>query len=275
MPTYAIGDLQGCHPSLLELLEKLDFDPGEDRLWLVGDLVSRGPDSLETLRFVRDLGDRAVTVLGNHDLHLLAIHAGVRETRDKGLQAVMAARDRNELMDWLRTRPLLHHDADLDTTLVHAGIYPAWTLGAAMIHAGELHRMLAGENWREFLDHMYGNQPDRWDDALQGWDRLRFICNSFTRMRYVHPDGRLNLADNGAPGTQPEGDRPWFEMPDRAMAGQRIVFGHWSTLGLVQRDDLIALDTGCVWGGQLTAARLEAGAVEVIAVDCPAYRKPW
>ena len=264
MPTYAIGDLQGCHPSLLELLEKLDFDPGEDRLWLVGDLVSRGPDSLETLRFVRDLGDRAVTVLGNHDLHLLAIHAGVRETRDKGLQAVMAARDRNELMDWLRTRPLLHHDADLDTTQ-----------GPGGIDAGELHRMLAGENWREFLDHMYGNQPDRWDDALQGWDRLRFICNSFTRMRYVHPDGRLNLADNGAPGTQHEGDRPWFEMPDRAMAGQRIVFGHWSTLGLVQRDDLIALDTGCVWGGQLTAARLEAGAVEVIAVDCPAYRKPW
>ena len=275
MPTYAIGDLQGCHPSLLELLEKLDFDAEQDRLWLVGDLVSRGPDSLETLRFVRDLGDRAVTVLGNHDLHLLAIHAGVRETRDKGLQAVMAARDRDELMDWLRTRPLLHHDPELDTTLVHAGIYPAWTLGSAMIHAGELHRMLAGEHWREFLDHMYGNRPDRWDDTLQGWDRLRFICNSFTRMRYLHPDGRLNLADNGAPGTQPEGDRPWFEMPDRAMAGQRIVFGHWSTLGLVQRDDLLALDTGCVWGGRLTAARLQADDVEIIAVDCPAYRKPW
>ncbi len=274
MPTYAIGDLQGCLPSLRELLEKLDFDAERDRLWLVGDLVSRGPESLETLRFVRDLGDRAVTVLGNHDLHLLAVHAGVRGTRDKGLHAVMAARDRDELMNWLRTRPLLHHDPDLDTTLVHAGIYPAWTLGAALVHAGELHRTLAGEHWREFLEHMYGDQPDRWDDTLQGWDRLRFICNSFTRMRYVHPDGRLNLADKGAPGTQPADDRPWFEMSDRAMAGQRIVFGHWSTLGLVQRDDLLALDTGCIWGGKLTAARLDADDVEIITVDCPAYRQP-
>ena len=274
MPTYAIGDLQGCLPSLRDLLKKLAFDPDRDRLWLVGDLVSRGPESLETLRFVRDLGEAAVCVLGNHDLHLLAIHAGVRGTRDPGLAAVIAARDRDALMDWLRTRPLLPHDPELDAPLVHAGIFPAWTLDQARARAAELHAVLAGDDWRAFLDRMYGNLPDRWSDELEGWDRLRFICNSFTRMRYLHPDGRLNLADNGAPGTQPRGDLPWFDAPARAMAGRRIVFGHWSTLGLLQRPDLLALDTGCVWGGRLTAARLDKPEPEIIAVDCPGWRKP-
>ncbi len=274
MPTYAIGDLQGCFSSLQELLARLDFDPDRDRLWLVGDLVSRGPDSLATLRFVRALGDAAVCVLGNHDLHLLAIHAGVRDTRDPGLEAVLTAPDREALMDWLRSRPLLHHDPDLGATLVHAGIHPAWDLAAARERAAELQAVLAGDRWRDFLEHMYGNQPDRWHPELTGWDRLRFICNSFTRMRYLHRDGRLNLIDNGAPGTQPPGDVPWFDFPGRQTAGERIVFGHWSTLGFVQRPDLLALDTGCVWGGRLTAARLERTDAAVVAVDCPAYRRP-
>lgn len=275
MPTYAIGDLQGCQPSLRELLEHIGFDPDRDRLWLVGDLVSRGPESLETLRFVRNLGKAAVCVLGNHDLHLLAIHAGVRETRDRGLKAILKAPDGDALIDWLRRRPLLHHDPRLDATLVHAGVHPAWTLEEAQARAAELQEILAGPRWTAFLHRMYGNLPDRWDPGLRGWDRLRFICNSFTRMRYLHPDGRLNLADNGAPGTQPEGDLPWFDFPRRAMAGRRIVFGHWSTLGLVQRPDLLALDTGCVWGGRLTAARLDSDGTEIHQVQCPAYRKPW
>ena len=275
MPTYAIGDLQGCQPSLLALLDHIGFDRERDRLWLVGDLVSRGPESLATLRFVKGLGERAVSVLGNHDLHLLAIHAGILETRDRGLKAILKAPDGKDLIAWLRRRPLLHHDPELDATLVHAGIHPVWTLDEARERAHELQEVLSGPRWTDFLQRMYGNQPDRWAPGLRGWDRLRFICNSFTRMRYLHPDGRLNLADSGAPGSQPRGDLPWFDFPDRAMAGRRIVFGHWSTLGLVQRPDLLALDTGCIWGGQLTAARLDPRGAEIHQVKCPAYRKPW
>lgn len=278
MPVYAIGDLQGCYAPLRRLLDRLDFDPAEDRLWLAGDLVNRGPDSLACLRFVKQLGEAAISVLGNHDLHLLAIHAGHKTTRDAGLQAVLAAADAGELIDWLRRRPLLHYDAALDTVLVHAGVWPGWNLEQARQRARELETVLAGNDYLDFLPHMYGNQPASWTDGLQGWERLRFICNSFTRMRYCYTDGRLNLIDKGPPGSQREGSLPWFEIPDRKTREQLIVFGHWSSLGRLHRDRVYAIDTGCVWGGQLTALRLDhaepGSALTCQAVDCPAYREP-
>ncbi len=274
MSTYAIGDLQGCYDPLRRLLDRLDFDPAVDRLWLAGDLVNRGPDSLACLRFVKELGDAAISVLGNHDLHLLAIHADHRTTRDTGLQAVIAAPDAAELIDWLRRLPLLHYDPSLNTILVHAGIWPGWTLDQARQRAQELHQVLASDDYLDFIHHMYGNLPANWSEQLAGWDRLRFICNCFTRMRYCYPDGRLNLIDNGPPGSQREGSLPWFDIPTRKTRQHRIVFGHWSTLGRMQKDGVFALDTGCVWGGQLTALRLDSEQADYQAVDCPTYKKP-
>ena len=274
MATYAIGDVQGCHDALLRLLAMLKFDPANDHLWLAGDLVNRGPDSLATLRFVKELSEKAITVLGNHDLHLLAIHAEHRTTRDKGLQAILAAPDAGELIHWLRCRPLLHYDPALDTVLVHAGIYPAWTLVQAQQRAQELHDVLCSDNYLDFIHHMYGNQPDHWDEQLEGQDRLRFICNSFTRMRYCDADGHLDLEENGPPGQQSPGTLPWFEMPQRKIRQTRILFGHWSTLGLHQEDNVFALDTGCVWGGRLTALRIDGPEPVYTSIDCPAYKKP-
>jgi len=274
MAVYAIGDVQGCYDALKQLLDKLEFDPAVDRLWLAGDLVNRGPDSLATLRFIRQLGDRAITVLGNHDLHLLAIHAEHKATRDPGLQAVLTAPDADEIIDWLRCRPLLHYDPALESILVHAGIYPGWTLVQAQQRAQELHDILCSDNYLEFIHHMYGNQPDRWDNQLEGWDRLRFICNSFTRMRYCEADGRLDLKDNGPPGRQPPGTLPWFEVAGRKIRTQRILFGHWSTLGLRQQENIVALDTGCVWGGELTALHIDAPAPTYTRISCPSYKEP-
>lgn len=258
MAVYAIGDVQGCFAELQALLASLKFDSAHDRLWFAGDLVNRGPQSLETLRFIRDLGDAAVTVLGNHDLHLLAADYDARYARPKDtLQPVLDAPDREQLLAWLRSRPLLHHDTELGFTLLHAGLPPQWDLATARRCAAEVEAVLQGPHHGEYLSRMYGNEPDHWSEDLQGWDRLRFITNCFTRVRYVTPDGHLNLHDKGAIGTQAAGLLPWFAVPGRASRKLRILFGHWSTLGPVQETNVFPLDTGCLWGGELTALRLE------------------
>lgn len=275
MAVYAIGDLQGCLDELQRLLERLDFDPTHDRLWFTGDLVNRGPRSLETLRFVHGLGERAITVLGNHDLHLLARAVGAvddRHGRDT-LDAVLVAPDRGELLEWLRHRPLLHHDAELGYTLIHAGLPPHWDLAAARARAGEAEHALRGSQFPELMRHLYGNEPTRWREDLAGWDRLRFIINCFTRLRYCSDDGELALHEKGPPGTQPPPFRPWFTVPARASATARILFGHWSTLGPRAEPGVFPLDSGCVWGGQLTALRLD-DPPRRIQVHCPSACTP-
>ncbi|MBZ0072134.1 MAG: symmetrical bis(5'-nucleosyl)-tetraphosphatase [Thiohalobacteraceae bacterium] len=274
MAVYAIGDVQGCLHELDRLLTELHFDPARDRLWFAGDLVNRGPRSLETLRFVRGLGAAATTVLGNHDLHLLAVACDPARARPKDtLHPILDAPDRTELLDWLRRQPLLHHDATLGYTLIHAGLPPQWDLGLAQDCAREVEAALRGDDYAAYLTQMYGNEPDRWTDDLQGQERLRFITNCFTRLRYCDADGRLGLAFKGAPGSQPAGWLPWFEIPQRRSRSLRIVFGHWSTLG--PRDDpgIFPLDSGCLWGGQLTALRLD-GVPRWTRVPCPGVRTP-
>lgn len=274
MAVYAIGDVQGCFDELQALLEQIHFEPAHDTLWFCGDLVNRGSKSLETLRFVHSLGERAITVLGNHDLHLIATASGIRPCKGKDtLDAVLAAPDCGELVDWLRHRPLLHHDSDSGYTLVHAGLPPQWGLELAQACAHEVEAVLRGPDYRDFLANMYGNKPDHWDEALTGHDRTRFMINCFTRLRYCAPDGRLDLVSKGPPGTQTDGYLPWFELPQRNSRDMRIVFGHWSTLG--KRDDpgIYPLDHGCLWGGELTA--LEIGPVpRYHALDCPGQQKP-
>lgn len=273
MATYAIGDLQGCFESLLALLDKLNFDKTKDTLWFAGDLVNRGSDSLATLRFVKALGDRAITVLGNHDLHLLAIAHNVKTTRSPDLQRILDAEDRNELLLWLSMRPLLHHDSKLNYTITHAGVYPFWSLEQAKNYADELEDELK-TNLHDFLNNMYGDLPAAWDDTLIGFDRLRFICNCFTRMRFCNNDGTLDFSSNGAPGSIPEGTSPWFDISNRKADDEKLLFGHWSTLGEVSKKNIYALDTGCVWGGKLTALRIDQEEPKYISVDCPSAANP-
>lgn len=272
MAVFAIGDVQGCADALKSLLERVRFDPAEDQLWFAGDLVNRGPQSLEVLRFVRGLGDRAVSVLGNHDLHLLAMSQGVRAV-SQSLATVLHAEDGPELIDWLRARPLMHHDPRLGYVLVHAGLYPAWTLEEAAGYAREVETALGGEEYVELLGGMYGNEPRRWSDDLTGIDRHRAIINIFTRMRFVTADGALDFRHNGGPGSQPKGLVPWFLAPGRRNADEHILFGHWSTLGEVDVPNIYPLDTGCVWGGKLTAMRLD-GEGGWVSMPCPQYKKP-
>ncbi len=279
MAVYAVGDLQGCLDPLRRLLDRLGFDPARDRLWLTGDLVNRGPSSLETLRFVRGLGEAAVCVLGNHDLHLLAVAAGAAPGRPEDtLDAVLEAPDREALLAWLRARALLHHDAALGWTLVHAGLPPQWDLAEAAERAREAEAALRGPGWRALLAAMYGDEPARWDPALAGHARLRFIVNALTRLRYCTADGALALRHKGPPGSQPEGCLPWYAVPGRRSAGTRIVFGHWSTLGALAggtgRDDVVCLDGGCVWGGRLLALRLDAEDARPLSVGCTRARLP-
>ena len=219
MSIYAIGDIQGCYDELRRLLDRLDFDTAQDRLWLVGDLVNRGPKSLETLRFVRGLKSAAITVLGNHDLHLLTIHAGIRKP-DPGssLYHVLNAPDRDELIHWLRHRGVVHHDSALGFTMIHAGLLPQWDFNQVLSLAEELETTLRRDDYQQLLQNMYGNQPDRWSDQLQGWDRLRTITNAFTRLRYCDADGRMDMNFYGPPGTQPEGLIPWYQIPNRKIA---------------------------------------------------------
>ena len=271
---YAIGDLQACYDPLRRLLDRLRFDPARDRLWLTGDLVNRGPASLQTLRFVKSLGGAAVTVLGNHDLHLLAVAHGRRKGRHDTLDEVLAAPDREELLDWLRHRPLLHESADGATALLHAGLPPQWDLAQARACAREAEAALQGEDYAGLLREMYGDQPDRWDEGLSGIARLRFIINCYTRLRYCTAEGRLDLKPKGAPGTQPTGLLPWFAVPGRRSANVKLIFGHWSTLGRVHWPEhrVWGLDTGAVWGGRLSALCLDDGRLE--AVECPEYQRP-
>ncbi len=276
MAVYVIGDIQGCYRDFRKLLKLLDFKPGKDRLWLVGDLVNRGPDSLKTLRFVRDLGDRAVTVLGNHDLHLIAVqHAHDRLREGDTLQQVLDAPDGPELIDWLRHRPLLHFDIDLNFALVHAGIYPGWSISDSLARASEVETVLRGSSAGDFLDHMYGNRPLKWSDDLEGMDRLRFITNVFTRMRYLKPDRRLDLNAKGAPQRQKKDSAiPWFEFKQSAIKFNRVAFGHWSTLPTGQYGNCFALDSGCIWGGRLTALRIDKKMPRWHSLSCKGAMKP-
>ncbi len=268
MAVYAIGDLHGCLEPLQRLLDRIAFDPANDRLWLTGDLVNRGPTSLATLRFVRSLGALAVTVLGNHDLHLLATGYADNRPRKKRdtLQQVLEADDRDELLDWLRRRPMLHHDAELDFTMVHAGLPPLWALADARAAAAELEAVLSGDQVVDFLQHMYGDEPARWDPALEGIDRLRYIVNALTRMRFLRPDGSLELASKGTLKRAGAELVPWYRFPGRRSAGLRLVFGHWSLLGEIAHDGAFSVDTGCVYGGRLTALRLDDGVRT--SIDC-------
>lgn len=256
MAIFAIGDVQGCADALKALLDRVRFDPAEDRLWFAGDLVNRGPQSLEVLRFVRGLGDGAVTVLGNHDLHLIAMAEGVRPP-SHGLISVLKAEEGPELVSWLRRRPLLWHDEKLGYVLVHAGLAPAWTLAEARSLAREVEDTLAGAGAKKLLRGMYGNKPTHWGGDLTGTERLRAVINVFTRLRYVTTDGGFDFEHTGAPGTQPPHLIPWFLAPGRRNAEEHILFGHWSTLGPVEAPNVYPLDTGCVWGGKLTAMRLD------------------
>jgi bis(5'-nucleosyl)-tetraphosphatase (symmetrical) len=275
MAVYALGDIQGCHDELQALLALLHFDPARDRLWFVGDLVNRGPKSLETLRFVKGLGDAAVTVLGNHDLHLLALAAGNDKHRDEAsLDPVLDAPDRDELLHWLRHRPLLHHDPALGFSMIHAGLPPEWDLQMAQSCARELESALQGDDHLAYFLDMYGNKPKRWDPALARQQRLRFITNSLTRLRYLGMDGSLALKEKGPPGSQQQGHLPWFEHPERRSRGERILFGHWSTLGYLAQDNVWALDTGCLWGGALTALRIDLPEPKPIHMPCRGQQDP-
>ncbi len=259
MSTWAIGDVQGCHEPLARLLEKLKFDPAQDRLWFTGDLVNRGGQSLEVLRLVRSLDACSVTVLGNHDLSLLAI--AEREERDQkrvnpDLQRVLFAEDREALLDWLRARPLLHTDETLGFAMVHAGLAPRWTLKIAAKRAREVEKHLRGKGRRRLFKQMYGNKPAAWSPSLEGIDRLRAIINVMTRLRYCDVKGRIAFDEKGPPGSQTPGYYPWYEVPGHAPRELPVVFGHWSALGLFRGLGTYGIDTGCVWGGPLTALEL-------------------
>ena len=259
MATYAIGDVQGCYDPLARLLEHIRFDSSRDRLWFCGDLVNRGGQSLEVLRLVRSLDAQSIVVLGNHDLSLLAV--AQRDEADQrranvDLARVLIAADRDELMTWLRHRPMLHVDADLGYALVHAGLAPRWTLNIAKQRAAEVERKLRGDDHRKLLKNMFGDRPAAWSKHLEGIDRLRAIINVMTRMRFCDPHGRMDFDAKGAPGTQRAGLYPWFEVPGQAKRELPIICGHWSTLGLFQGIGIHAIDTGAVWGGKLTALEL-------------------
>lgn len=267
---YVIGDIQGCQPKLEELLTEIASRAPDAHLIFVGDLVNRGPRSLQTLRRIRNLGEKARTVLGNHDLHLLAVAAGLRtQQRGDTLDEILNASDRDELLTWLRHQPLALSVAD--HLIVHAGVLPQWTTERTLALAQEVELVLQGPQWIDFLKEMYGNQPAQWNDALTGFDRLRCIVNALTRLRFCSEDGVMDLACKGEVSDK-EGFLRWFDVSARQSKDATIVFGHWSTLGLMLRENLISLDTGCLWGGKLTAVRLEDR--EIIQVDCPQFKIP-
>lgn len=257
MGTYAIGDVQGCYDALQQLLEKIQFEPQHDELWFVGDLVNRGDKSLEVLRFIKQL-PRVKVVLGNHDVHLLALAHGKRHQGHHTLDAILHAPDRYDLLEWLQYLPLLHYDPKLNCVMVHAGIYPQWDLIEAETHAREVSTALQSYDLTEFIKHIYGNEPDQWHPNLAGWDRLRFIMNAFTRMRFCSPEGKLEFVSLEGADKNPAGYVPWFALPRRTPAKLKIIFGHWAALeGVTNTPNMFALDTGCIWGNCLTAMRLE------------------
>jgi bis(5'-nucleosyl)-tetraphosphatase (symmetrical) len=269
MATFVIGDVQGCFEALEKLLDRIAFDSSRDRLWFVGDLVNRGPDSLATMRFVKGLGDAALSVLGNHDLHLLTVAEGFAHLHGGDTVAdILQAPDREELLAWLRCCKLMH--AEDGWAVVHAGLLPQWNIDQALALAAEVDRVLSGPDYRELLRQMYGNQPDTWDDGLQGIDRLRIIINAMTRLRLCTVEGKMDFRHKSAPRNLPAGYLPWYAVPGRKSAGQPIVFGHWSTLGLHAGDDVVALDSGCLWGNALSALRLEDR--KIFQVSCAGMR---
>ena len=269
MAVYAIGDIQGCFDELMRLLDLINFDPAIDQVWLAGDLVNRGPKSAEVLRFAMAHPDSIKVVLGNHDLHLLANAVGVNDHHHKmdTMDSVLEAEDCEEMLTWLRHQPLFYHDADLNFSMVHAGLPPEWTVQKSLKRAQEVEAVLQGQHWQKFFKHMYGNKPKQWDKALTGWKRLRFITNCFTRVRYIHNDGRLALEFKGEPQHKPCKQTPWFEMPNRKTVDDNIVFGHWSTLGTGQYGNVFSLDSGAVWGEQLTAVRIDKQPYQWFVID--------
>ena len=275
MAVYAVGDIQGCAAALEEALAVVRFDAARDRLWLTGDLVNRGADSLRVLRLVKGLGKSAITVLGNHDLHLLAVAAGARRERaEDTLREILRAPDCDELLHWLRHQPLVHWDdgcggkaddkkaekfAHGKTMMVHAGVYPGWRRKEVARYAGEVEALLRGADYRRFLRHMYGRNPARWDAPMARWQRARFITNVFTRIRFCDRNGTLNFTHKGKPGTPPKRWMPWYMHPQMRLRKWRVVFGHWSALGFYRGEKVLSLDSGCAWGGALTVVRLDGG----------------
>lgn len=273
MALYAIGDVQGCNAELGELLRALRFSPDRDRLWFVGDLVNRGPDSLGVLRRIRSLGEAATVTLGNHDLHLLALSFGAAGARsDDTLGAVLAAPDRHALLEWLAARPLLHEDASLNACMLHAGLAPQWDLPLARQCAREFENAL-GRDPVKLFDRLYGDRPDLWEEVSGPQERLRFVVNCFTRLRYVDADGRLMLGVKGSP-KKARSLTPWFEARQARWRGTHVIFGHWSTLGFLRTAEVTSLDTGCVWGGSLTALRLDDPDARPVQVPCAGVQAP-
>ena len=278
MATYAIGDVQGCFDELKALLAQIKFNSDRDQLWFCGDLVNRGPKSLKTLRFIKSLESNAITVLGNHDLHLLATaYHHKKPGRKDTLNKLLSAKDADELFHWLRFQPLVHYDKELDVTLLHAGIHPDWSIEKTLSLAREVETLLQSDNHIRFYKHMYGDKPFEWDDNLSGWQRYRFITNIVTRLRYCNSRGKPALNSKGAPGSQPKNLYPWYEVPDRKSQFDTIIFGHWSTLphaGLTSINNAYAIDSGCLWGGFLTALRIDSDPFEYTRLNCPGAQKP-
>jgi bis(5'-nucleosyl)-tetraphosphatase (symmetrical) len=278
MATYAIGDVQGCFDELKALLDLIKFNSDRDQLWFCGDLVNRGPKSLKTLRYIRSLEANAITVLGNHDLHLLATAYDHKKPGKKDtLNAILRADDADKLLNWLRHQHLLFHDKEKKITLVHAGIHPHWSIKKARKLAKEVEHILQSDNHINFYKHMYGDKPFVWDDSLSGWPRYRFITNILTRLRYCDLEGKPALNAKGPPGSQAKNLIPWYEVPKRKSRKDTIIFGHWSTLphaGKTCKNNTYAIDSGCLWGGVLTAMRVDESPYTYTRLDCPGAQKP-
>ena len=278
MATYAIGDIQGCYNELKQLLDKINFNADKDKLWFTGDLVNRGPKSLETLRLIHSMGENAIVVLGNHDLHLLAtVFDHERPGKKDTFHDILKAPDRDQLMQWFRALPLMHTDNDTGLSMVHAGLHPNWSIEKAQSLAREVEDVLQNDDHIQFYKHMYGDKPSMWSDDLSGWPRFRYITNIFTRLRYCTPEGKIALGCKREPGTQPAGFHPWFSLEHRASRNDPIIFGHWSTLVLSKNIDypnVYPLDTGCLWGGQLTALRIDSDPYETYQLNCQKTARP-
>jgi bis(5'-nucleosyl)-tetraphosphatase (symmetrical) len=270
----AFGDLQGCRTPFQQLLAKAAPAP-DTPLWFAGDLINRGSESLATLRDIVALGERAVPVLGNHDLHLLSVSAGIRKSK-KGdtIDDILAAPDAADLLEWVRHRPLAHFENNM--LMVHAGVLPQWDVALTLELADELQRALRAPSWKETLAGLYGNEPNRWKPGLKGIERLRVTCSALTRVRFCNQEGVMDFSTSGGLNSAPPGFMPWFDVPSRKTANVTVVFGHWAALGLTLRDNLIGLDSGCVWGEKLSAVRLAADPAQrtLTQVDCEACRTP-
>lgn len=275
MATYAIGDVQGCFDDLLRLVDKINFDKTTDTLWFCGDVINRGPKSLETLRFIKSLGSSAITVLGNHDLHFLAVTALANNpSKHDTFTDILEADDRDDLVKWLLSNKLFHHDSDLNISMVHAGVPIQWTIEDAVSFSSEIEKILQSDSSLDFFKHMYGNYPPEWNPNLTGWNRYRFITNVFTRMRYCDDEGRPDFRHKGDIGTQPKHLTAWFMHEHRRTKDNEIIFGHWSTLSNIKEKNIYAIDTGCLWAQNLTALRIDTKEKELISIECPNGIKP-